>query len=191
MQRSDITDYLVHWTSGEKEEDAYKALYEIIESGMITGSSHMIRGGYLCVCFSEAPANVFFSKNSKYKQFGICVKKNYLFENGGRPVIYQPNDDYENLSENIRWKHVHYDPCLHPPIDFTWEREWRIKTEQLELDSENMVIIVPNRSTAKQIIDNHNSNEHMRYWSECVGYGEDQARWPENFYFDIYDIKDL
>jgi len=87
------------------------------------------------VCFTEAPENVFHQVLGRYKPFGIQVPKSWLFEKGGRPVIYQAAGEYELLDEKIRWRHVRYEPHTTAPIDFSWEREWRIQAEELVIDT--------------------------------------------------------
>ena len=53
--RSDISDKVVHFTKGEKADDAYKRLKNILHEGRVLGSAGMVRGNYRCVSFTEAP----------------------------------------------------------------------------------------------------------------------------------------
>jgi hypothetical protein len=78
----------------------------------------------------------------RYKPFGVMVGKEWLFEQGGRPVIYQPASEFELLHERQRFRHVRYEP---PTVDFTWEREWRVETDRLELDPARVSLVVPDR----------------------------------------------
>lgn len=61
------------------------------------------------------------------------VPKQWLYVQGGRPVIYQSDKEFYDLPEAIRWRHVRYEPASSPPIDFTWEREWRIQCRYLHI----------------------------------------------------------
>ena len=149
--RDDITTDLVHWTKGECEQQAFDALCSIISQLKIYGSSREIKGGFNCVCVTEAPTKKFHLDWSRYKQFGIKFSKNWLFERGGRPVIYQTNEEYELLNEVQRWRHVRYEPLKAQPIDFTWEREWRINTECLALEDSKFSVIVPDKSWVDRI----------------------------------------
>jgi hypothetical protein len=88
----------------------------------------------------------------RYKPFGIMVAKAWLFERGGRPVIYQPDAEFELLHEGQRFRHVRYEPGS---VDFTWEREWRIQTSELQLDPGETTLVVPNRSWEKWAQDQH------------------------------------
>jgi hypothetical protein len=78
----------------------------------------------------------------RYSPFGVMIDKAWLFEQGGRPVIYQPDAEYELLHESQQFRHVRYEPV---DVDFTWEREWRIKLDELPIDPAHSTLIVPNR----------------------------------------------
>lgn len=136
----------------------YDILRRIIEEGAVFGSSRWIKGGYHCICFTEAPISelpAFFSlirkfsetHRPRYTPYGIAMTKETLFSKGGRPVIYQPDAEYDDLPESLRWRHVRYEP---PDIDFTWEREWRIRTDKLVITPEDALVIVP---TAKEAFE--------------------------------------
>jgi len=164
MIRDDVSNKLVHLIKGDTEEEAYNTLLEIIKTGKLLGGTGFIKGGYNCVCFSEAPISklgqILALTNElkedariKYQPFGVMVDKKWLFEQGGRPVIYQADDEFENLPEDIRYRHVRYEP--QNGIDWTWEREWRIKTDELILSPDNTTLIVPNRSYIKRIKKKH------------------------------------
>jgi hypothetical protein len=140
-------------TRGQSGATALDILKAIIESSppRLKGSSGYIKGSYNCVCFMEAPlsevANMLKFNASlqkadlrpRYEAYGIAVPKRWLWQRGGRPVIYQPLSDYGYLADKIKFKHVTFDP---PDIDFTWEREWRINTNFLQLDPQYTTVIV-------------------------------------------------
>ena len=88
----------------------------------------------------------------RYKPFGVMVSKSWLFERAGRPVIYQPESEFDLLHETQRFRHKEYDP---PSVDFTWEREWRIRTDALELDPGAVSLVVPNREWERWALDQH------------------------------------
>jgi hypothetical protein len=79
---------------------------------------------------------------SRYAPFGVMVDKSWLFSRGGRPVIYQPENEYFQLPEAFRHRHVRYEPDN--GIDFTWEREWRIPGD-VEIQPANVTLVVPDR----------------------------------------------
>jgi hypothetical protein len=84
----------------------------------------------------------------RYKPFGVMVSKSWLFSQGGRPVIYQPDEEFELLHESQRFRHVRYEPNAPSPdrrVDFTWEREWRILIDELPLVPDQTTVVVPTR----------------------------------------------
>lgn len=130
--RPDLSNKLIHFTRGETYDGAFARLRAIMADCRLIGGIRMIRGGYTCVCFTEAPlpalARGFVNTTlfSRYSPFGIMFDKTWVYARGGRPVIYQPESDFNALPEDMRWRHVRYEPIADNPIDFSWEREWRI-----------------------------------------------------------------
>jgi hypothetical protein len=144
---------------------AMTVLENILSERRLIGSSAYIRGGHKCVCFTEAPIGEVVSLfrlaelaaetglRPKYEPFGVAVTKEWLFARGGRPVIYQPDPEYDALPEPIRYRHVRYDPIA--GVDFTWEREWRICTEELGLDPKHTLVLVPSSAEAFDLMFKH------------------------------------
>jgi hypothetical protein len=110
--RADISNKLIHFTKGNSANDAFGTLRKIINERRLVAGDYMIRGGYGCVCFTEAPiaavaAGFFIGVPlSRYAPFGLMFDKSWIFAAGGRPVIYQPESDFNVLPEEIRWRHV-------------------------------------------------------------------------------------
>jgi len=127
--RFDISEKLIHFTGGESPDDAFARLRAIIRDGRLVAGNRMIRGGYRCVCFTEAPLAAFapafvrLFPFTRYSQFGLMFEKKWIYECGGRPVIYQPDSDFHLLPEQLRWRHVRFEPIGEQVVDFTWERE--------------------------------------------------------------------
>ena len=160
MIRDDLSDKLVHLTRGDTDQIAADAFQSILQEKRLRGGIGDIKGQYCCVCFSEAPVSKLGSILStpaahgvRYKSFGIMVSKRWLFEKGGRPVIYQPKNEFDLLPEVLRYRHVTFEPDKN--IDFTWEREWRIRIEELELDPSHTTVVVPNRAWEDWFLDRH------------------------------------
>jgi len=156
MIRDDISSKLIHLTKGESIEDAASIFYKIINSRKLIGSNGYIKDSFKCVCFSEVPLNalaqILASPNAhdfRYMPFGIMVEKEWLFLRGGRPVIYQPDQEYDLLPYELRYRHVRYEP--HRGIDYSWEREWRIWIDELWLEPDNTTLVVPNREWVYRI----------------------------------------
>lgn len=136
--REDLSEYLFHFSSGVK---ASQTLVQIIKDNAIIDVKSK---GVLC--FTESPLTSLpemfklFERypNPMYAPYGIAVSKQYLFDKGARPVIYGTNDEKAEIGDKLKWRFEEYEPGVK---DFTWLREWRIKEEKLELNSENFFII--------------------------------------------------
>jgi hypothetical protein len=161
MIRPDISNTLIHLTrdkDGLKSEEVFQ---KIVKEKKLIGNNEFIRGRHNCICFSETPISaigqIIAQDDTKfhYGPFGFLFSKKYLFEKGARPVIYQPDADYELLPDVLRYRHVRFEVDY---IDWTWEREWRLKIDQLDLDSSNVTLIVPDR----KIIEGFKSRQESR-----------------------------
>lgn len=160
--RADITDTLVHWVKGDREGDAFRSFFSILREECLRGGSGYIRGGFTCVCFSEAPVDalgraLMYERNAgqRYWPYGVMVAKKWLFAQGGRPVIYGPEQDYHALRNEQKWRYVNYDPISNSPVDFTWEREWRIQTESLRFSPECASLVMPDRTSLRRLVERH------------------------------------
>lgn len=169
MSRIDISPFLVHFTGGDNLEDAFRNFQTIIAEQRLLGTGNRIRGGYHCVCFSEAPISsltrglVNERYYSRYSPFGILVAKEWIFTRGGRPVIYQTEEEYTSLPEDLRWRHMRYDiRGGFERVDFTWEREWRIPIDSLEFDNVVASLVVLDTSWAHRLVLEHEKEEGYR-----------------------------
>lgn len=138
---------------------AANVLQKILAEQQLIGTARWTYG-YPCVCFTEAPItelNALFSlvdiaaserERPRYEPYGIAVSKRWLFQQGGRPVIYDLPEAISHLPESERYRLVPYDPLR--GIDYSWEREWRVRTPFLRLDPKHTLVIVP---TAKEAFD--------------------------------------
>lgn len=167
--RPDLSPNLLHLTRGESRAAAFGVLRTIVAERQLRGGDGYIRGGFRCVCFTEAPiaqlANIFRwseAKPLRFQPYGVLLGKEYLFALGGRPVIYQPDSEYHCLPDEIKYRHVRYDPIGSPPVDFTWEREWRIRTDGLALDPERCCLVVTGPEEREALRRDHAKREAMR-----------------------------
>lgn len=147
--RTDLSDWLIHFTKGNNYE-ASKRLIKILSEG--------IKGYGRPICFTESPL-IEFSKlfnlfnvypNPRFAPFGIAIKKDKLFDLGGRPAIYLKSEEKKYLKEEIQFLHVAYDP---KQWDFSWQREWRINLECLSLNREDCLVILPDDIYAENFLD--------------------------------------
>lgn len=147
--RVDLSSQLIHLTKGTYAE-AEAAFRSIMRERRLRGSDIDVRGGDLVVCFSEAPIEILAKlfqpgqSSFRYAAFGVMVPKQWLFAQGGRPVIYQPETEYALLCKELQYRHVRFDEPGGPK-DHTFEREWRIRTESLALDPKVCTLVVPDR----------------------------------------------
>jgi hypothetical protein len=160
MIRDDLSDKLIHLTRGPTYDDAARLFSTILAEKRLLGGTGCIKGGFRCVCFSEAPVSKLgqilanpMAHGMRYKPFGVMVDKRWLFERGGRPVIYQPDCEFALLHDDQKSRHVRYEPTNN--VDFTWEREWRICTDELSLDPDATTVVVPNRTWVRKVLQPH------------------------------------
>lgn len=194
--RPDISDHLAHFTGGASDEDAFGNLCRIIEERRLIGGTRAIRGGYRCVCFTEAPllslegGLVNPTAYSRYRPFGIMFEKRWIFGQGGRPVIYQTGQEYAALPESLRWRHVRYEPNSEPPVDLSWEREWRIRADEVPLDLTRAQIVLPTKDWAERLVAAHNKQQEWRVYEYSMlfdaMFGEAQR---EPFVWTIFTLR--
>ena len=151
MIRDDLSTKLIHLTKYGQNQNPSQIFQKIISDGKLKGSNGFIKGGYKCICFSETPISklglILSNPNQqgfKYAPFGMMFNKDFIYELGGRPVIYQSDEEYDKLDEIQKYRHVRFEP--NNGIDFTWEREWRLKVNELYLDGSEVTLIVPTRN---------------------------------------------
>lgn len=153
--RPDHSDSVVHFTGGDSMEQALDTLATILLESRLLGGTGYIRGPYRCVCFTEAPLGALIGRlnpgraHVRYKPFGVMFRKEWLFDHGGRHVIYGPSSEFDDLPEKFKFRHVRYDPAA--DVDFSWEREWRIETDELQFGHQDVVAVVPDRLWADQL----------------------------------------
>jgi hypothetical protein len=177
LVRRDLGNLLFHFTRKPDEQfievkfgqgnmmgmsgSARAVLRKILYEGGLKGTSGWSYG-QTCVCFTEAPIQEFNSifslveiaasekERPRYEPYGIGVSKKWLFAQGGRPVIYEHPDNFPSFPEKEKYRFVPYDPTK--GIDFTWEREWRIKTGYLRLDPRETLVVVPTSEEAFNLV---------------------------------------
>ena len=173
MIRGDLSNRIIHLTRGASLDEAAGVFDQILHEGALVGNNGFIRGGYRCVCFSEAPINVLAQvlasprdDGMRYAPFGVMVGKAWLFRHGGRPVIYQAHEEFELLHETQRYRHVRYEP--HLGRDHTWEREWRIQTNLLQLDPAETTFVVPTRHWVERFHNEHADDMAMENYNVSI-----------------------
>lgn len=146
--REDLSNYLFHFTKGRKAKDT---LMNIINDKAIKDVSQI---GH--ICFSDAPVTMLapmfaiFSRYSEpmYAPYGIGVRKDVIYKQGGRPVIYGDENDRRILPQEMKWRFELFHPEQH---DFTWLREWRLPKAVLELSFDNCFIILNSNKDSEEL----------------------------------------
>ena len=195
--RFGIGDRLIHITgSGECQDDAFTRLRAIIREGRLIGSSVMIRGGYRCVGFTEAsppafaPGSIREFPFARYSQFGLMFEKKWIFELGGRPAIYQPDSDFGLLPEDLCWRHVRFELTGEKVIDWTWEREWRIRCDELAFTPADAVIVVPNEQWANRLRRIHDAHQDVIVERYAEAIDQDIAEiWRQGFPWRVVPLE--
>jgi hypothetical protein len=162
LVRRDMSNLLFHFTRRTPDnESASSVLHKILNEGKLRGTSRQ-KSVDKHVCFTEAPiqeCNSIFSLVSiatspehlaRYEPYGIAVSKKWLYEKGGRHVIYDHPSARSDISKSQLYRFAPYDP--ERGKDYTWEREWRIKIDELELDPQHTLVVVPSSAEAFEIV---------------------------------------
>lgn len=162
-----MSPHLVHFTKGA-EEEAFGTLRAIVAERRILGTINCIKGQHRCVCFTEAPlwsardGLVNPSAYQRYAPFGVMFEKTHIYALGGRPAIYETDAEYDSLPESHKWRHVIYEPIGALPIDWTWEREWRLRIDELGFSPNEAVLVVPRREFANRLRDDHQAEQDLQ-----------------------------
>ena len=168
-KRPDISPNLMHLMRAQSRDGAFALLRTVVAERCLRGSDAAVQDGSRCVSFAEAPIrqlrDVFrwsAERNANLQPYGVLLGKDYLYAVGGRPVIYQSDAEYELLPEPLRYRHVRYDPLTVPPIDFTWEREWRLRADVLQLEPERCCIVVASEEDRAALFTELAEREELR-----------------------------
>jgi hypothetical protein len=176
--RADLAKHLIHFTKGRDREDAYQTLKLILQQRRLLGSARFVRGASPCICFSEAPLTslehglINDAGFSRYAPFGLLFLKSFIFGRGGRPVIYQPEEEFALLPEALRWRHVRFEPSAEPPIDFTWEREWRLPVDELGFQFDDVEVVLSDKAFRDRFISEAESDSFHTAWAHTQVLGE-------------------
>jgi hypothetical protein len=146
-QRPDMSPDVTHLIRARDDDEAFVKMLQILECGCLKGSNATTRGGFHTISFSETPlcmmARPLLDGAYYYRPFGVQVSKKWLFPPGGRNVAYQTAEEFDELPETHKWRHVRYEPHVENGVDFHWEREWRVNAVELAIDPYSATLIVP------------------------------------------------
>lgn len=154
---------LAHFTRASPTASAFDNLTAILRDGLIRGSTKMIRGKRPVVCFCDAPISelrrlLVRDNRRRYEPFGLAVDRRYAFSAGARPVMYLPAVEAERLvAADELWRVVVLDFDREPPVDWSYEREWRLAGD-LRLPAHGLVALVENWKDADELYDRFKGN---------------------------------
>jgi hypothetical protein len=149
---------LTHFTRASKTASALDNLIAILKSGTIRGGRRMVGGRRAAVCMFDVPimelgALLDRRNRRRYEPFGIAIDKRYAFKMGARPVIYLPAAEARDiLAEAERWRVVTIDLGAPTPIDWSFEREWRV-LDELKFEQNGSAALVESWKDVDEIFD--------------------------------------
>lgn len=166
--RTDLSSYLTHLTRGNDDNKVRDNIIKILNDKKIIGSDN---SGFICgedtaACFQDAPIysvsqNAYHEQmyvselggKMRYNAIGLCFKKTYVYNKGGRPVIYERTEvAKEFIRKDEWWRIVSFDLSDENNIvDWTHEREWRCKGD-FEFELAEVVVLLTNQETYKYFI---------------------------------------
>ncbi|MEH7043424.1 DUF2971 domain-containing protein [Bacillus thuringiensis] len=171
-ERSDITGHLTHLTRIESNsKEAIDKLIKMLKEKKVLGSKPnqgFIVGDNPAVCLQEAPLygvcqNVYHEQQNRmnlggkrrYDALGLSFSKRYVYEKGGRPVFYEKTDiAKEILPRSEWWRIVNFNLSdENKIIDWTHEREWRVKGE-FEFELSEVYVLLLNQGFYQYFIEN-------------------------------------
>lgn len=159
--------YVTHFTKESNDLTVFQVLKKILTEKKIVGSNQngYVIGNSRAVCFEDVPLygvcqNSFHEQINKaelggtlrYRPIALTFEKEYIFNKGGRPVLYEQKDIAKRiLPQDEWWRIINYDLSNQGSIiDWTHEREWRIKSD-FEFDISEAIIIMPQDSNYVQL----------------------------------------
>jgi hypothetical protein len=149
---------LTHFTRTAGTTSAIDNLDSILRGGVIRGATRLIRGKRPVVCLCDATLGelgrlLVRANRRRYEPFGVALDKRYAFAMGARPVLYMPwREARLILAEEEWWRVAAIDLERDPPIDWSFEREWRVAGD-LPLPASAAVALVETWHDADELYD--------------------------------------
>ncbi|EKO3844773.1 hypothetical protein ACPSL3_09875 [Vibrio owensii] len=179
-ERSDLSTKLVHLTKETEQYSELEIIYKILSDGIIKGSGNdgFVIGSTPAACFQDAPLYAIcqncwyeekYNKDKpeakvRYSPIGFLVEKTDVYNQGGRPVIYDKTKDAKRyLPPEQHWRIVNLDLDDYDKIiDWTHEREWRVPNK-FKLDLSTTVLLFTNDGDIRNFIEHCDSNDNDVY----------------------------
>jgi hypothetical protein len=154
---------LTHFTRAAGTKSAIDNLDAMLRGGVIRGATRFIRGRRPVVCFFDAGLDelgrlLVRANRRRYEPFGVALDKRYAFTLGVRPVLYMPwREARQILTEEEWWRVAAIDLERNPPIDWSFEREWRVAGD-FALPARAAVALVETWRDADELYDRFDGN---------------------------------
>lgn len=186
-ERSDLTAFLVHLTKSNENQSHLEVLINILKEKKLRGSKPHV--GFICgdtpaVCFQDTPLyqlsqNVYYEQKMRkakeyekirYSGVGLMFSKIQVYRKGGRPVIYEQKEIAKTiLSPSEHWRIVNYDLSDDNGfIDWTHEREWRVKNDYC-FELNEVTVILPRSKYVKEFIKDYITAFNSSPYDDLIG----------------------
>jgi hypothetical protein len=94
----------------------------------------------------------------RYEPFGLALERRYAYRMGARPVLYMPLAEAERIvPPDEQWRVVALDLDREPPVDWSFEREWRLAGD-LPLPPNGAVALVESWKDAGDLYEAFNGS---------------------------------
>lgn len=178
--RTDMAARITHLTKGDNDEQAFENLWKILCDKRLIGSG---RNGYIvgnesAVCFQDMPLvsiaeNLLFEDELdnciRYSWFGLRFNKVRMHRTGARPVIYGKTEELKSILPTTEyWRIVNLDLDEDNLVDWSHEREWRIKGDY-QFNYNDIEILVKNDEFYKKLIKKCLEENRTDILLECNG----------------------
>lgn len=173
VRRTDFSCDLTHLTKSNDENSSLDILVKILKDKKLVGGLGYVCGNAPVVCFQDIPLNslsenilyeqILRKKNQdqphRYDAFGLRFCKTFIYKKGGRPVIYEDTEEAKKfLPKDEHWRIVKLDLSNDDNIiDWTHEREWRIKGN-LDFEWSDVEIILSQEHSLQKFIQKCKDN---------------------------------
>lgn len=149
--RQDLSGYLWHFCREDEKPD--EAIQSILKKKRIIAGKDRDTCEHV-VCFTESPLEqvrrqapeLRKSKFPRFSLYGIGFKKEFVFQQGGLPVIYQRRCCLRDpdFPKGLHWRHVDLDLSPGKGIDYSWMREWRVKGDfDFGAARDQAIVVIP------------------------------------------------
>lgn len=179
--RSDMSSQLVHLTRSTTIDGVkigpVDVLTKILLEQRIVASvtdSGFIVGGVPATCFQDAPVyaiaqnihaeeqyrEVVPDAKIRYMGVGLMFNKVYVYQLGGRPVVYEDTERAKALLPDDEWWRIVRLNLADEGnmVDWTHEREWRVPGS-FEFDLDEVTVLLPSKFGFDRFVHNCEENK--------------------------------